>query len=97
LAGPLHEARHAGEPLEQHFVTLLDAAQPLAGDEAPAEGDNSAACLWCLFHADQGALNGSPPDLRFHAESSAPPALTSCGLAIGRCLLAAQPRGPPLV
>lgn len=96
LAWPLHEAKHAFEGVAGAHATAtvdLGADAPSHDDDAPAEG----SCLWCVFHAEHLAPPGAPPALRLHAEASPPPADLSCGRPIGRCPLAAEPRGPPQV
>lgn len=94
LAWPLHEAQHAGEAMAAVAIGDLGAA---AGNDASGQQDEPTvgSCLSCVFHADPLALTGTPPALRFHAEASPPPADPLCGLPIGRCPLAAEPRGPP--
>lgn len=100
LAWPLHEAQHAKQPLIKVSQSGLDLPLSVDDDTSPdGDGDRgegkSSVCPWCLFHADHAPMLGAPPELRLHAEASAPPCVLSTGLPTGRCTLAAEPRGPP--
>lgn len=97
LAWPLHEAMHADTASGGHAATWSGLVGESPDDGAADPGDGAAgSCLWCLAHAEHHAPSGSPPALRFHAEASSAPPSLSCGLPVGRCPLAAHPRGPPL-
>ena len=79
-------------------VAAADLGEASVNDASGQPDEPTAgSCLWCVFHADHLAPPGTPPALRFHAEASPPPADPVCGLPIGRCPLAAEPRGPPLI
>lgn len=107
LAWPLHEARHASQPIaglsgastSANDATLVDVTA--FDDHNDADGIDGAGeakgggCAWCLFHAQLFAATDTPFLFSFHAEASAPPVALSSGLPMGRCALAAAPRGPP--
>jgi hypothetical protein len=97
LAWPLHEAQHAAQAMAEHAATAVDLAADTLSKDAPGQDGEQATgnCLWCVFHAQHLTPLSTPLALRFHAEASPPPAGPVCGLPIGRCPLAAEPRGPP--
>jgi hypothetical protein len=96
LAWPLHEAQHAAQAMAEHAATADLAADTLSKDAPGQDGEQATGnCLWCVFHAQHLTPLSTPLALRFHAEASPPPAGPVCGLPIGRCPLAAEPRGPP--
>lgn len=64
-------------------------------DGAGAGEGKGGGCAWCLFHAQLFAAPDTPFVFSFHAEASPPPPAPTCGLPTGRCVLAANPRGPP--
>jgi hypothetical protein len=98
LAWPLHEAMHADPASGDHAAAWSGLVAESPDDGAAGTGDveTAGSCLWCLAHAEHQAPSGSPPALRFHAEASSPPPILSSGQPVGRCPLAAHPRGPPL-
>lgn len=118
LAWPLHEARHASEPIigSGQASGAVSAVAVLAVDAIGGAGesggndnnDNNGTdsiddgathvvkrCVWCMFHGENYLDVGVPPTLTFHAEVSRPPSAVPCGRPMGRCPLAAEPRGPP--
>lgn len=104
LAWPLHEAKHAKQPIADVIAAMQGAvpAATLDADLLAAPADDhgtgeakGAGCAWCLFHAHHFAATHTPPMFSFHAEASPPPAEPPRGLPTGRVALAADPRGPP--
>lgn len=100
LAWPLHEARHASQPIAGLSGVLTSAVNAATLDDHGDADDGTAeakggGCAWCLFHAQLFAATDTPFLFSFHAEASAPPFALSSGLPTGRCALAADPRGPP--
>ncbi len=102
LAWPLHMAQHAAEPLGADVVASLVGALDQPDGDGPVEAEvdggkdgKHQGCVWCMFHGQQHAAGGAPDALRFHAESSPPPAAWPPGRLTGRSELAAEPRGPP--
>jgi len=99
LAGPLHQAKHAAEPIGKPAVSascLVSAPIDQAADSDFGEEEKTDTCLWCLFHAAQFLAAGAHTEFSLRAESSPPPTHLSPGLPPRHCLLAAHPRGPPV-
>ena len=83
------------------FDVVIASAFDDHGDADGPDGASGAGevkgggCAWCLFHAQLFAASGTPLVFSFHAEASPPPIAPPRGLPMGRCALAAEPRGPP--
>lgn len=99
LAWPLHQAEHAGERIGEPTSSTISFVSSLlepTADRSASEEEKSDLCLWCLCYAGQFPALDVDTEFCVHAESGSLPTYLSPGLPPRHCLLAPDPRGPPV-